>query len=141
MVEAGELRREGDALGAGAGHDGWSGQMWLRNYRSMLRNFIECNRIAARGQTALVKGPLSEKDLVKKALGMGNRMFLSGEVEMREAVCKPLVQNAYVVFREDGYIRTSEGKCSITESFESLEAVAAIEGRIAEHLGTPAELE
>jgi glycerol-3-phosphate O-acyltransferase len=141
MVELGELRHEDGGLCAGQGHDGWSGLMWLRSYRAMVRNFIEGYRIAARGLTALARGPQSEKDLAKRALAMGNRMFLAGEVEMREAVSKPLVQNAYVVFREDGYIRHIDGKCALTESFDSPEAVAAIEGRIADHLGTPAEPE
>jgi hypothetical protein len=41
------------------------------------------------------------------------------------------VTNALVSFREDGYVHVKDGKHELTETFDSPEAVSAIEGRIA----------
>jgi len=40
--------------------------------------FVEAYRIAARCVLVLERGPLGEKELVKKALALGNEMFLAG---------------------------------------------------------------
>jgi glycerol-3-phosphate O-acyltransferase len=95
-----------------------------------MRNFVEGYRVAARGLTLLLKGPLSDKDLVKRTLAIGNRMYLSDDVEMRESVSKPLLQNAVLAFREEGYLRAADGKVSLAESFAYAEAVSTIEGRL-----------
>ncbi|MFI5308157.1 MAG: hypothetical protein ACHQ53_12430, partial [Polyangiales bacterium] len=131
MVAHGELRRTSDGtLELGGGADGWSGDAWLQTYAAIVRNFLESYRIAARGLSALLRGPLSEKELLKRMLVLGDRMFLSSEIELREAVSKPLFANALTAFREDGYLRLRDGKYSLTESFATQEAVSAIEGRI-----------
>ena len=129
MVEAGELSEEGNTLTYGPGHDDWSGAVWLQTYASIMRNFVEGYRVAARGLTLLLKGPMAEKDLVRRTLAVGNRMFLAGDVEMREAISKPLIQNAVQAFREEGYLRMTDSKFSLAESFASADAVATIEGR------------
>jgi glycerol-3-phosphate O-acyltransferase len=115
----------------GAGRGGWSGEVWLRTYAWTLRNFVEGYRVAARSLGALRKGPVSEKDAIKRALAVGGRMAASGEVELRESVSKSVIQNAYQAFVDEGYVRTHEGKHELTESFRSPEALSAIEGRIA----------
>jgi glycerol-3-phosphate O-acyltransferase len=134
MEAAGEIEREGDRLDAGAGRDGWSGRVWLRTYAAILRNFVEGYRVAARGLSALTKGPLTEKDLLKRMLTLGQRMYLSGDIERHEAISKPILQNALTAFKDEGYVQVREGKCSLTSSFASPEAVRAIEGRIAGYL-------
>jgi glycerol-3-phosphate O-acyltransferase len=132
LCEGRELRRSGaDMLELGAGRDGWPAAVWLNMYASILRNFFESYRIAARGLTLLLKGPLSEKDLLKRMLILGDRMFLSSDIELREAVSKPLFANALIAFREEGYLRLRDARYALTESFATAEAVAAIEGRIA----------
>ncbi|MCA9646189.1 MAG: hypothetical protein KC492_36110, partial [Myxococcales bacterium] len=75
-----------------------------------------------------------EKDLVKKALAVGNRMFLAGEVDRKEAVSKPLIQNAYQALTDQGYLRKTGDKLELMESFRNQAAVRAIEGRIAGYL-------
>ncbi|MGD8863124.1 MAG: 1-acyl-sn-glycerol-3-phosphate acyltransferase [Myxococcales bacterium] len=130
MVESGELRRAGGVLEPGEGHDAWPAHVWLQTYASSLRNFVEGYRVAARGLTLLLKGPMTDKDLVKRTLAIGNRMYLSDDVEMRESVSKPLLQNAVLAFREEGYLRAADGKVSLAESFASAEAVGTIEGRL-----------
>ncbi len=135
MVACGELERvAGDHIDTGPGHDEWTGQVWLRTYAAILRNFVEGYRIAARGLAALVKGPLSEKDWVKRTLGVGHRMYLSGEIERHEAVSRPLLENALQAFKEEGYLDLQDKKYSLTESWDSADAVRAIEGRIAGYL-------
>jgi glycerol-3-phosphate O-acyltransferase len=132
MVAAGELAStpSGD-VAAGRGHDGWSGEGWIDFYASVARTFLESYRVAARGLTTLQKGPASQKDLVKKALALGERMFLAGEIERPEAVTRPTIGNAYLAFADQGYVSISQGKVSLAESFATPAAVAAIESKVA----------
>jgi glycerol-3-phosphate O-acyltransferase len=132
MVAAGELAiTPGGDVGAGGGHDGWNGEAWIDFYASVARTFLESYRVAARGLTALQKGPASQKDLVKKTLAVGERMFLAGEIERREAITRPTIGNAYLAFADQGYVSVSQGKISLAESFATPAAVAAIESKIA----------
>jgi glycerol-3-phosphate O-acyltransferase len=133
MAAAGELRRTSDdMLDLGASRDGWPAEVWLLTYAAIIRNFIEGYRVAARGLTALLKGPMSEKELIRRSLILGDRMYLSNDIELREAVSKPLIANALVAFREEGYLRLRDGRYALTESFDSPEAVSTIEGRLAD---------
>jgi glycerol-3-phosphate O-acyltransferase len=119
----------------GAGSQGYTGEQWLCLYAAILTNFLEGYRVTARALGALVKGPLSEKDLVKKALATGKRMFLAGEIQRLEAISKPILQNALHAFVDQGYIGNSDSKLLLAESFRTSKAVLAIEGRIAYYLG------
>jgi glycerol-3-phosphate O-acyltransferase len=130
MLAAGELAQTDQLLQPGPGHDDWRGRVWLQTYASAMRNFVEGYRVAARALTLLLKGPLTDKELVSRALALGQRMFLAGDIEMREAVSKPLIQNALRVFREEGYLEQSDGKYALSESFNNIEAAGTIEGRL-----------
>jgi glycerol-3-phosphate O-acyltransferase len=131
MIESSEIQHTRGLLQPGYGHDGWSGRIWLQTYASSLKNFVEGYRVAARALMLLLKGPLTEKDLTRRALALGHRMFLAGDVELREAVSKPLIQNALRVFREEGYLeQLPESKLTLSQSFATPEAAGAIEGRL-----------
>jgi len=131
MVRCGELKHHKGLLAPGHGHDEWSGRTWLQTYASSLQNFIEGYRVAARALTLLLRGPLSDKDLTRRALALGNRMFLAGDIQMREAVSKPLIQNAILVFREEGYLeQLPENKLALAQSFANADAAGTIEGRL-----------
>jgi glycerol-3-phosphate O-acyltransferase len=132
MTASGELALapNGD-VGPGAGHDGWSGEAWIDFYASVARTFLESYRIAARGLAVLQKGPANQKDLVKRALAAGERMFLAGEIERPEAVTRPTIANAYLAFADQGYVSASQGKIALAESFATAAALAAIESKIA----------
>jgi glycerol-3-phosphate O-acyltransferase len=131
MLRSSELQATRGKLQAGVGHDGWSGHFWLQTYASALKNFVEGYRVAARALMLLLKGPLTDKDLVRRALALGNRMFLAGEIELREAVSKPLIQNALRGFREEGYLeQAADGKLALARSFANVEAASTIEGRL-----------
>ena len=100
----------------------------------MLRNFVEGYRVAARGLAGLLKGALAPKDLAKRAMTAGERMFLAGELECREAVSRPVVENAFLAFVDQGYLGRSEGKYVLPSSYATAEAVKTIEARIASFL-------
>jgi glycerol-3-phosphate O-acyltransferase len=135
MQSAGELELFADGrVDLGGGRDGYSGLVWLRTYAAILRNFVEGYRVAARGLSALLRGPLLEKDLLKRMIAIGHRMYLAGELERHEAVSKPILQNALLAFKDEGYVQHREGRFSLTASFESADAVRAIEARMLGYL-------
>jgi glycerol-3-phosphate O-acyltransferase len=137
MAAAGELvlAPNGD-VAPGLGHDGWTGEAWIDFYASVARTFLESYRVAARGLSMLQKGPASQKDLVKRALAAGERMFLAGEIARPEAVTRPTIANAYLAFADQGYVSASQGKVALAESFATSAAVAAIESKIAGYSST-----
>lgn len=110
---------------------GEKGLEQIELYARLLDNFLEGYRIAARGLTALLRGPLATKEVVRKAMTSGERMFLAGEVAKREAVSRPLIENAYVSFVDQGYLSRTGDKIALTESYATASAVATIEARIA----------
>jgi glycerol-3-phosphate O-acyltransferase len=109
---------------------GDSGREQVELYARILENFVEGYRVAAHGLTALLRGPLAMKELLKRAITAGERMFLAGEIKRREAVSRPLLENAYSSFADQGYLARSGGKLSLTESYATPGAVATIEARI-----------
>jgi glycerol-3-phosphate O-acyltransferase len=126
MAAAGEVVRDGDTLAQGLGHDGWSGHTWLRTYSSILQNFIEGYYVAARALELLEKSPMAEKDLVKKALALGHRLFLEGTIERAESVSKTIVQNAFQAFIDHGYLAVRDTKLDLADGTASREAFTAV---------------
>ncbi len=100
----------------------------------MIQSFLEGYRIAARGCAALLKGPLAPKDLAKRAMAAGERMFLAGEIACREAVSRPVIENALLSFVDQGYLGREDGKYVLPESYASADAVRVIESRIATYV-------
>lgn len=142
MSRASELTTTEDSVTFGKGHDGLERREWVRTYASILRPFLESYRIAARGLTALLKGgPLAGKDLAKRTIVVGERMFLSGEIHHREAISRPVFENAFLAFVDEGYLTSLDGKLSLSESFATARAVRAIEGRVASFFGPEGTLQ
>lgn len=141
MLADGEIAIEpadarGDSAAIRLADDGEGRERALVHVR-MVQSFVEGYRVAARATEALLKGPLSPKDLAKRAMTVGERMFLAGEIACREAITRPVIENALLAFADQGYLRRSEGKYVLPESYASADAVRVIEGRIAAYL--PAE--
>jgi glycerol-3-phosphate O-acyltransferase len=128
MIAAGELVRRGDRIDVAPGDDARANVVL---YADVVRNFIEGYRIAARGLSLLLKGPLASKDLMKRTLAVGDRMFLSGDVERREAVSRTLFENAHGAFVDQGYLTRDEGKLRLADSYDSAAAVRTIEAKVA----------
>ena len=89
--------------------------------RAWSRTSIEGYRVAARGLAALLRGPVAGKDLVKRTITLGERMFLAGEIARREAVSRPLLENAYASFVDQGYLARADGKLALTAVVRDLE--------------------
>lgn len=106
----------------------------LELYAASIAAFLEGYRIAARALGTLVKGGASQKDLGKRALSVGKRMFLSGEVARREAIQRPVFDNAIQSFLDQGILAKSDGKLVLAESFGTIEAVRALERRIGSYV-------
>jgi glycerol-3-phosphate O-acyltransferase len=109
---------------------GDDGRAQLVLYAQILQNFVEGYRVAARGLASLLRGALASKDAVKRAITAGERMFLAGELSRREAVSRPLIENAYASFIDQGYLERKDGKLAVTASYTTPSALATIEARI-----------
>jgi glycerol-3-phosphate O-acyltransferase len=134
MERDGELARVVLKPSDGAGGllpKGDDGRAQVELYARLVENFVDGYRVAARGLAALLKGPLLPKDVVKRAIPTGERMFLAGEIARREAVNRPLLENAYASFVDQGYLSRTGGKLALTESYATAGALGTIEARIA----------
>jgi glycerol-3-phosphate O-acyltransferase len=134
MEQDGELARIVQKPSEGAGAilpKGEEGRDAVALYARLIDNFLEGYQVAARGLAALLRGPLAQRDLVKRAIPTGERMFLAGEIARREAVSRPMLENAYASFVDQGYLSRKEGKLALTESYATASAVGTIEARIA----------
>jgi glycerol-3-phosphate O-acyltransferase len=129
MEADGELLRDrGAGVLAPKGDDG---REQIELYARLLENFVEGYRVAARGLGPLLRGAIAMKEVVRRAMTGGERMFLAGEIARREAVSSPMLENAYASFIDQGYISRFDGKLALTASFSTASAVATIEARVA----------
>jgi glycerol-3-phosphate O-acyltransferase len=139
MAASGELAVRGEAAGFGPGHDGLDGRGWIAFYASVVRSFVEGYRIAARTARVLTRGPLAEKELTARALRVGEQMFLGGEIERSEAVSRPVFENAFAAFLEQGALKRDGDKIALAAPFASEESAQAIEAGVASFLFRRAE--
>ncbi len=111
---------------------GEDGIAQLELYANILENFIEGYRVAARGLTALLRGPLAPRDLSKRAITTGERMYLA-----KSDAAKPSAgrcSNAYASFVDQGYLARRDGKLALTESYANVGALGTIEARLQQFL-------
>lgn len=100
-------------------------------YARILASFLEGYRVAARSLGLLVKAPLLPKELARKAIPIGAKMHLTGEIQRREAVSQALFENAYAAFVDHGWLARASGKLGLAEAHASEAGAAAIEAKIA----------
>jgi hypothetical protein len=74
------------------------------------------------------------RDLSKRAITTGERMYLAKEIGRREAVSRPMLENAYASFVDQGYLARRDGRLALTESYANVCAVATIEARFQQFL-------
>jgi len=137
LTQEGTLRLEDDRVTLGEGD---TPRMRIELYAATIASFLEGYRVTARALRTLTKGSATQKELVKRALSRGKRMFLSGEIARREGISRSIVENAIAAFLDQGYLGRSEGKLVLAPSFATIEAVSAIERRIAMYLAPPGAL-
>jgi len=99
-----------------------------------LANYLEGYRVAARTLALAIGQPLSLKDFYKRALAAGNRMFFAGEILRREAVTKPILQNALLAFADQRVVNLHSERVTLVEAHATQAAIDALEGRIARYL-------
>lgn len=109
LVESGELVFEGEGEDARVSASSDQALEQLRFQAGLVRNFLESHRIAVRALSLLLRGTMPAKDLLKKSLALGERMYLAGEVLQREAVSKPNLENAFAALRESGVLVGGDG--------------------------------
>jgi glycerol-3-phosphate O-acyltransferase len=128
MVAAGELvRLPAERLAEAEGDDA---RKTVMVYAQIVKPYLEGYLVAARGLSSLLKGPLVVKDLTKRSLTAGEKMYLGGEISRREAVNRDLFENAFSAFVDQGYVAREDGKLALTESYGSAEMLRTVERRI-----------
>ena len=77
-----------------------------------------------------MSAPLGEKELLKRAIALGNRAFLAGELERNEAVSKSILANAFLAFVDHGFLATRDNKLDLADRFASEEGAREIAARL-----------
>ncbi len=144
MVEASELSISetpgADAssvlkhVGYGSGRLGWNGRKWVLTYAAMIRNFVEGYRIVVRSLVQLLDQAVAEKDLVKSALELGQRMYHAGELERMESISKPMFENALLALQDQGCVRATQGKLTLTPQYATEGTLLELEAKVASYL-------
>jgi glycerol-3-phosphate O-acyltransferase len=124
FVQEGLLARSGDNFVAES-KDG------LLREALILRSLLESYLVAARAARDLVRGPSKSKDLEKRALGMGEKMYLTNEIHFPEALLRPVIAQAFETFVSLGYFVRTEGKLGLSPSFATADTATLLEKRIA----------
>ncbi len=106
----------------------------LRQLATLIVNYLEGYRVAARSLSVLLDGSMLERDLIKRAMAIGNRMYFAGEISRGEAVNKALLENAFGAFAATGAVRHRDGKLELPDSTATAEDLAAIEAPLAQLL-------
>ncbi|MEM9187871.1 MAG: 1-acyl-sn-glycerol-3-phosphate acyltransferase [Myxococcota bacterium] len=102
MAEAGDLTIDGDTLTRGDEDER------LPFFAAMIRTYLETYRLADHGVETLLDSPLAKKEWLKKTLALGQRLYLSGELTMRESLSKHRLENALLSLRDRGVIRLGD---------------------------------
>lgn len=128
MEWAGELRRDDGRVSAVPGS-------LVPAYAMMLRTYFEAYWIAARAlERVRAEGPVRTKDWIKQALSLGQGKYLAGELELRESLSRPKLENALSAFRDLGLIRITAETIEPTPALADEEALPGLEQRLAKYL-------
>jgi glycerol-3-phosphate O-acyltransferase len=130
LLGEGALERIGDVIVA----ESEAGRDRLAMHASIVVNFLESYRIAARAVAEAGAGPFVPRDLVKKALAVGERLFLEDEISRREAVNAQVFANAFNAFVDQGYLTRRDGKYEVPETYADADVRRTIEAKIAAFL-------
>lgn len=100
MEKAGELERVADGFRPVPG----PGTEMVEMYARMLATYFESYLLALRGAGLLADQPMPRKEWFKKTLGVGQRMYLAGELERRESLSQLKLETALKYLRDRGLI-------------------------------------
>lgn len=130
MIAERELALAGDDVVVGPGDAEVEALEALSIHASHLTTYVEAYRVTARAARVLAFGRLAEKELKKRALAIGEQMFLGGEIDRREALSRPLFDEAVQGFIASGILKRSGDDLELTPAFATEERVRALEARI-----------
>jgi glycerol-3-phosphate O-acyltransferase len=74
----------------------------------MIRSYFEAYWLGARALSEVPQGGLSKKDFLKRALAVGQRLYLAGEIQDRESISKPKLENALLALKDHGLLKTND---------------------------------
>lgn len=123
-------RSSAGTLQLGAASMGVSATQWLTMLSAITVNYIEGYRITARALSAVLEVPLAEREFVKRALTIGQRMYFAGEVTRREATSKPIILNALLAFATGKIVTLQSEQVALDEQHRSQQAVDQLEERL-----------
>jgi glycerol-3-phosphate O-acyltransferase len=82
-------------------------QEQLRMFCAVLEHYVEAYWLTGRALSELVAGPLHERDFVSRALQVGNRLFVKGELVYQESLNREVVKNALKAFADRSVITST----------------------------------
>lgn len=128
MLDAGEVERNERGIAAAEGS-------LVPVYAGMVRTYFESYRLAASSLDQLrASGKVKRKDWIKQTLVRGNKLFLSGKLELRESVSKPKLENALSAFHDLGIVRVSADAIEAGAALADGESLGVIERRLAKYV-------
>jgi len=131
FVELGIVERTpNQEIRQGVGNQGGTTTQWLTMLGSILVNYVEGYRIAARTLTATLEAAIPEKDFLKKALYIGQQMYFAGELTRREAASKPIVQNALLAFSAIGIVAFQGGNVGLSDEHRNVQALERLDVKL-----------
>ncbi|MCC6872785.1 MAG: 1-acyl-sn-glycerol-3-phosphate acyltransferase [Sandaracinaceae bacterium] len=104
-------------------------------YASMLRTYFESYYLAVRSLRSLGrKGSVKRKDWLSSVLARGHEEFLAGEIQLRESLARPKLENALSALHDHGLIRLGADKIEAGAALADDEALGAFERRLEKYL-------
>jgi glycerol-3-phosphate O-acyltransferase len=106
MLAARELERVGDHV-----RPAEVGDRMVRMYSAMLRSYFESYLLAFRSCALLLdEARMGRKEWLKRALVLGQRMYLAGAIELRESISKPRLENSLKAFHDLEVLKLTPGE-------------------------------
>jgi glycerol-3-phosphate O-acyltransferase len=103
MLQANEVERLVDRIKPGEGANAER----LATYAVMIQPYFEAYLLAAKGMLDVPSEGRERRDWIKRTLALGQRLYLAGELEDREAISKPKLENALTALKDHGLLKLS----------------------------------
>jgi len=132
MVEAGVLRREGDALVPPDAR----ARVALEFLADVIRDYLQSYLLAALTLEELASGPMDRKAFVRATLETGRMEFLQGRIDATEALSRTTLENALAWLVEQELVAERERKLVLGPAAERLEQREAFRQELRSYLGS-----
>lgn len=127
----GAIELNGDRVEITTGKEG----AMIGIYAHMLSAYFEAYLLALRATALLLDEPMTRKEWFKRALQLGQRMYLSGEIVHREALSQLKLEPALKSLRDYGLVQFEHGEpISIGENVRGREDIYEYEARLAPYM-------